>query len=490
MTKPDFEVGIIGAGFGGLAMALRLQKEGRESFVIFERANEVGGTWRDNTYPGCACDVPSHLYSLAAEPNPDWSRAYSQQPEILNYLKNCVDRNNLKPKIRFNSEVVSAVFDKQNGFWKITDQHGESITARLVVSATGPLNRPNIPKIEGIENFKGLAFHSSAWPENLDLRNKNVAVIGTGASVIQIVPSIAPIIKNLTVFQRTAAWVTPRNDRAISGFEKALFKIFPPARKLYREAIYWFSELVGLSFLGNKTIRSIATKQAITHLESTIKDIELRKKLTPNYEIGCKRVLVSDDYYPAFNRPNVALETQGIKEITNTGIITENGEETPFDVIVFGTGFIASEILIDTKIIGLNDRDLIEEWKKFVPEAYLGISVSGFPNMKFLLGPNTGLGHNSVVHIMESQVNYIMDYLEKIEKISPTAYFDVLPESQVSYNQDLQEKLKTTVWASGCSSWYQTSKGHNSSILPELSVTYRKKTKQVNLQDFQLLNPQ
>lgn len=482
--KPDFQVGIVGAGFGGLIAALRLKNSGRESFVIFERAKEVGGTWRDNIYPGCGCDVHSHLYSIASEPKPDWSLMFSKQTEILAYLKSVVSKNKLNKFIRYNTDIVAIQFLEDSGNWQITDQNGKKVVVKLLILATGPLNRPNMPIIKGIENYKGKQFHSSAWDNTYDLTDKKVAIIGTGASSIQIIPNIAPIVGQLTVFQRTPAWVMPRHNRAISSFEKKLFAKAPFVQKMLREIIYWIRELFGLGFVGNNTINKLMAKAVLKKLEKEVQSPETRAKLIPNYQIGCKRILVADDFYPTFNRPNVHLETNPIAQITENGIVTQNGTNHTADVLVFATGFVAAEIELHTKIAGKDGRMLIDEWRKNGAEAYHGATVSGYPNLAFILGPNTGLGHSSVVHIMESQMNYLMQYLEQLEKGGNNASLDLKPQVQVAYNQQLQQKFDGTVWASGCKSWYLNRNGKNTTLYPRLTAAFRRETKRFEVADY------
>ncbi len=491
---PTIDVAIIGAGFAGLTAAIRLKERPEPSgaarpFVIFERAAEVGGTWRDNTYPGCACDVPSHLYSLSFAPNPNWSRMYSPQPEILAYIHQTIERYNLNPYIQCNTEIIRTEFSEETGRWTLTDRAGQSWSARVVIGATGPLNRPNIPKLLGLESFMGKAFHSSSWDTTDTLSGKRVAVIGTGASAIQFIPQIAPLVSQLTVFQRTPPYIIPRPDRPVSAFEQRLFRVAPVFQKLHRSFIYWRNELAGLSFLGNQTVRKIAAGQAQKHREDSIADPDLRQKVTPDYTIGCKRVLVSDDYYPALARPNVELVTEGIAEVKPHSIVTKDGRDFPVDVLIFGTGFVASEFIVDLHIVGRNGRELFSEWLYTGAQAHYGITVTGYPNLLFLVGPNTGLGHNSIIHMIESQMNYVMEYLRLLDAAGEGAYLDVKPAVQQAYNEDIQEKLKATVWQSGCKSWYQTADGRNTTIWPGLTVTYRKLTKQVNPADYTVNQP-
>ena len=485
--KTDYQVGIIGAGFGGLVAALKLKGAGKNNFVIFERAAEIGGTWRDNIYPGCACDVPSHLYSIASEPNPEWNFKFSRQPEILNYLKNVVAKNDLAQHIRLNSDIIEIKFIESDGLWQVTDRIGKQTHVKVILSAMGPLNRPVIPNFQGLDSFKGEKFHSSEWDSTCDLKGKRVAVIGTGASAIQIVPTIAPEVAHLSVFQRTPAWVAPRDDRKIRDFEKTLFKQAPVMQKGMREAFYWINEFLGKAFIGNKNVYKIAEFMSLRKLKKEIKDPEIRQKLTPPYKMGCKRILVSDDFYPAFNRPNVSLITDSIEKITTDSIMTNDGKTHPVDVIIFATGFEAADVALYTKIINKNGQNLIDQWAKTGAQAYHGTTVSGYPNLAFLLGPNTGLGHNSVIHIMESQMNYVLDYLNVLEKSGEKAYLDVKPHVQEAHNEFVQNQFAGTVWASGCKSWYMNKFGRNTTLYPRLTVQFRKETQKINVEDYSIM---
>jgi cation diffusion facilitator CzcD-associated flavoprotein CzcO len=474
--KMDYEIGIIGAGFAGLTAALRLKQSGRHSFVIFERAGEIGGTWRDNTYPGCACDVASPLYSFAQEPTPDWSQLYSSQPEILAYMKRVAQKYRLEDHIRYNADIIDVTFLKTTGGWLVKDENGSITTVQVLITGTGPFNRPSFPSFPGLETFDGKSFHSSQWDHAYDLTGKNVAVIGTGASAIQIIPEIAPLVKHLTIFQRTPAWVTPRKDRKITAEERRRFKRFPFLLKLQREAIYWFNEFLGLGFTGNERINRIMRYVALRRLTRHVKDPETRRKLTPHYKIGCKRILKSDDYYKTFNRQNVTLVTDSIGRFTPEGIVAA-GKEHPFDAVIFATGFVAADVELYMKVIGLNGENLIDRWKVTGAEAYLGTTVAGYPNLCFILGPNTGLGSNSVVHMMESQMNYIMQYVQFLEKTGEGAYLDLKPDVQEEYNKALQKQFGGTVWSSGCKSWYINRTGKNTTLFPRLATTFRRLTK-------------
>ena len=486
-SKPDFQVGIVGAGFAGIIAALRLQKSGRDSFVVFEKAQAIGGTWRDNTYPGCACDVPSNLYSISFEPNPNWQRFYSSQPEILAYLNDTVRKRDLEKHVRYDSDMVSFEFQERGGFWKLTDRNGRRTTVKMLIMAVGPFNRPQIPDFKGLESFKGKTLHSARWDAGYDLKNKRVAVIGTGASAVQIVPAIAPEVAHLTVFQRTAAWLGTRMDGAVPPEKQARFRKYPLTQKLRRGLLYWFLEFRGLLFTGNERVHRYFQKLSVEKLEKEVENPETRRKLTPNYKLGCKRILSSDDFYPAFNRSNVALEVDPIAEITPDGILTKNGTRHELDTIIFATGFEVADFTTDMRVTGRNGRELFAEWQEKGLEAYRGSTVAGYPNLAFILGPNTGLGHSSMIHIMESQTNYIMKYLDLLENSGDKAFLDLKPDVQRDYNRFLDEDFAKTVWASGCKSWYLDSKGRNTTLYPRLTVNFRRETRRLNEREYELI---
>ncbi len=488
--KADVEVAIIGAGFAGLGAAIRLIKAGKTSFTVFERASQVGGTWRDNTYPGCACDVPSHLYSFSFEANPAWSRRYARQPEILGYLRQCVDTYGLQAHIRYDTEICHTVFNEVAGYWQLTDASGVQLTARVVIVATGPFSRPSTPALPGLTTFAGKAFHSSQWDPDISLAGQHVAVVGTGASAIQIVPELSKIAARVTIYQRTAPYVTPRLDKVISPPMHRLFQKAPLAQKLYRAWIYWLRELTGFSFIGNRPFNGIATSVAKAHLKATIKDPDLRRKATPDYTFGCKRVLVSDDYYPALNRPNVDLITAPIEQLTAKGIVANDGVERPADAIVFCTGFRVADIISTLQIIGRDGVNLFDRWLASGAQAYKGVSVSGFPNLLFMVGPNSGLGHNSIVHIIESQLNYVMAYLDLLHRRPEPTFLDVKAPVQAAYNDWIQGQLAGTVWATGCQSWFLNRQGRNTTIWPGLAATYRQQTRFVDPDDYERVQPE
>lgn len=482
-TMPDFGIAVVGAGFAGLGMAMQLRRSGREDFVILEQAEEVGGTWRDNTYPGCACDVPAHLYSLSFEQNPDWSRLYAPWDEIQDYILRCVEKYDLRPRIRFRTKVTALRWDDAAALWRLEFAGGGGLTARVVVAGLGPLNKPYFPDIPGLGTFEGAQFHSSAWDHSCDLRGKRVAVIGTGASAIQFVPQIAPKVASMRVFQRTPPWIMPHGDKPISGFRKWLFRNIPGALGLYRAFHYWQMEAAGLGFTMYPGILRRAQRLALHHIERQIASPDLRRKVTPDYIMGCKRILMSDDYYPALQRDNVYLETDSIAEIRPRSVVTGEGREHPVDAIIFGTGFRAVEVASDLEITGRGGRSLNAEWRG-VPEAYLGLTVSGYPNLFFLVGPNTGLGHNSVLYMIESQLAYVMDGLRLMQR-QGLAAIDVKPEIQQAFNRRLQRRMRRTVWVTGCKSWYQTEDGKIPTLWPGFSFSYRRRTARVKPSDYE-----
>ncbi|MFP3944226.1 MAG: flavin-containing monooxygenase, partial [Alphaproteobacteria bacterium] len=469
--KPEIEIAIIGAGFAGLGMAMQLRRAGREDFVILEQADEVGGTWRDNTYPGCACDVPAHLYSFSFEQNPDWSHLYAPQQEIQDYILGLVEKYELRPRIRFNTRVSGLRWDDAAALWHLQFEGGGHMTAKTVVAGLGPLNKPDFPEIPGLERFEGASFHSSWWDHSVSLKGKRVAAIGTGASAIQFVPAIAPEVASLHLFQRTPPWIMPHADKPVSGFTKWMFRNFPFIRNLFRASLYWQMEAAAIGFTMNPWFLKKAQRFALRHIEKQVADPELRRKVTPDYVMGCKRILMSNDWYPALQRDNVHLETEGIAEVRAKSLVTGDGREYPVDVIIHGTGFRATEIATDVEITGRNGRSLNEEWRQ-APEAYLGITVSGYPNLFFLVGPNTGLGHNSILYMIEAQVAYVMDCLHTMDRKKLRA-IDVKPKVQRRFNERLQKRMGSTVWVSGCKSWYQTEDGRIPTLWPGFTFTYR-----------------
>ena len=484
--EAEFQVAVIGAGFSGLCMAIQLKLAKINSFVVFEKADDIGGTWRDNLYPGCACDVPSHLYSYSFEPNPNWSRMFAPQQEIWDYLRGCARKYEVYPHMRFGAEVASAVFDAQNHYWTVTTKGGESITAKIVVSGIGALSIPAYPKVPGVENFQGTTFHSARWNKDYDFEGKRVAVIGTGASAIQFGPAFAPRVQHLYLYQRTPPWVMSKPDRAMSAVEKTLFKFLPATQKLFRGGIYWWMESRVLGLAVDPRAMKLAEAWAKLYIKRSIKDPKLRKKVTPDYTLGCKRILMSDEYYPALTRDNVDVVTTGIREVKAHSVVTEDGVERPADAIIYGTGFQVSDPIGPMKIFGAEGKEVRESWSESGMEAYLGVSVSGFPNFFLLLGPNTGLGHTSIVFMIESQVNYVMQAVKTIVKHRLRS-LDVKAEVQERFNKKLQKRLDEAVWsAGGCKSWYLDEFGKNRTLWPSFTFEYWMRTRKFEPRKYEL----
>jgi cation diffusion facilitator CzcD-associated flavoprotein CzcO len=479
-----FPIAIIGTGFSGIAMAVLLKRAGIESFTILEKASDIGGTWRDNTYPGAACDIPSHLYSFSFEPKPDWSRAYSPQEEIQNYLRHCVDKYRLREHIRFNSEVTGAEFDAATGVWTVRIKDGVPLAARAVVLGNGALSIPSYPDIPGVETFTGTTFHSARWDHDYDLDGKRVAVIGTGASAIQFVPEIAPAVKQMHLFQRTPPWILPKPDHPMRARVQRLFRALPFTRWLYRAWTYWRHELRAVGFVIDPRLMKAAEKLARAYLAEQVRDPVLRAKLTPTYTMGCKRILMSNDYYQALQQPHVAVVTEGIERITPNGIVTRDGIERPVDAIIYGTGFTATEYLAPLHIVGSGGQDL-NTVIQTRPETHLGITVHGFPNLFLMMGPNTGLGHNSMIFMIEAQARYALQAIQALRERDLVS-MDVRLPVQRAFNERLQAKLRKSVWSSGCQSWYLKD-GHNATLWPGFTFQYWMETRALNLSDYRLV---
>lgn len=480
----DFPIAIIGAGFAGIGTAIRLKQAGIESFTMFERAGEVGGTWRDNTYPGAACDVPSHAYSLSFEPYPRWSRRFAESGEIQKYLVSLKEKWNLVEHLRFNTEIVDARFDEEAGSWSLKTSAGDTFTARVVVSCVGGLVDPNLPDIPGLKHFKGALFHTARWNHQYDLSGKRVAVIGTGASAVQVVPSIATQVGKLHVFQRTPGWVVPKMDRVYSERLKRMFERFPILLKLSRAFKYWRSEFWGpMIFLDNKALSSIGERMSLKHLEAQVKHPELRRKLTPTFQFGCKRILVSDDYWATFNRENVELVTDAIDEVTETGIRTKDGTVRELDAIIMATGFELGITNAPFEIAGKGGRTLSEAWSQGAV-AYKGMSVAGFPNWFILMGPNTGPGHTSVLVYTEAQIQHVMEAIHLL-KDEHKKYVEVMPGVQKQYNDAIQARMKHMVWG-GCNSWYLSPDHQNHSLYPGFAAEYVLRTRHFDPSDYHI----
>lgn len=482
-TPPlDASVLIIGTGFGGLGMAINLKRAGIGPLLLLEKAADVGGCWRDNTYPGAACDVPSHLYSFSFEPKADWSRKFAPQPEIFAYLQHCARKYNILPHVRFNTEVAAASYDEAARQWQVETTDGRVFRARYLITACGQLSRPAYPRLPGVEQFAGTRFHSARWDHGYDLAGKTVAVVGTGASAIQFVPEIARKVRQLYLFQRTPPYVIPKPDRAYRAAEIGLLRRFPLLQTASRAGIYLQHEARAIAFAKITRAMELFELQFHRHLRKQIKDPELRARLTPDYPMGCKRILISNNYYEALNRPNVELVTDDIDHVEAQAVITRDGSRRRVDAIIYGTGFQATEFLAPMRVTGRGGRDLNGAWRDGA-EAYLGITVPGFPNLFLLYGPNTNLGHNSIVYMLESQFAHVLQCIRHVEAHGLRA-IDVRPEINRRYNDGIQRQVKHTVWNKGCSSWYIDANGRHTVNWPTFTLSYRQLTRHLDTADY------
>lgn len=483
MNRQVYEVIVIGGGFAGLGLAIELKKQYRHNFLVLEKGDDVGGVWRENTYPGAACDVPSHLYSYSYELNPNWAHVFARQPEILQYQRHCADKYGVREHFRFNTEVSGASFQASENTWQVHLGDGEVLHCKALVTAMGQLSAPSLPKLPGIEQFAGESFHSARWNHQCDLSGKRVAVVGTGASAIQFVPAIVDRVKTLSLFQRSPSYIMARPDRPHSRFEKALWSKFPVLMKLHRLRIYLQYESRALAFTRFRGLMKFAVEMPFNRLlEKSVSDPQLRSKLIPNYPVGCKRILLSSDYLSAMAKPNLSLVTDPIKEVTTTGIRTRDGVEHPVDVIIYGTGFAATRFLTPLTIRGLGGQDLNEVWSQGA-KAHLGTSVPGFPNFYMLYGPNTNLGHNSIIYMLESQIRYLARILTR-QRDTHADRVEVSASVYTRFNKAIQSAFSHTVW-NGCKSWYVDEKGHNSTGWPGFTFTYRAFTARSSLREFQ-----
>ena len=479
------DVAIVGGGFGGIGMAIALLRAGRTDFVVLERDAEVGGTWWQNTYPGCQCDVPSNLYSFSFALNPGWSQTFPLQPEIGLYLKQVADDFGVRPYVRTHTDVHGAAWDEQTQRWRIETSRGV-LSARVLVAGMGGLSEPSIPHIDGADSFAGPAFHTARWDHDVELTGKRVAVIGTGASAVQLVPRIQPQVQQLSVFQRTPPWILPHPGRATRPRERALFKALPRVQQLVRGAIYWGRECYVLPFRFHRFSR-IPQAMARRHLERQVADPLLREQLTPRYEIGCKRILMSDEYFPALQQPNTQLITTAIERITPSGVVTADGVEHPADVLIWGTGFHTTELPYVEWLRGRGGRTLGEHWREHGMQALRGTTVGGFPNLFTLLGPNTILGHTSVVFMIESQIAYVMDALRRLDAHGAVAC-EPTTQAQAAFNVTVQRRMQGTVWTKGgCASWYLDAHGRNTTLWPGSSWTFRRATRRFDAAEYELL---
>ncbi len=477
---------IVGAGFGGIGLGIRLKQAGIHSFTLLEKADGVGGVWRHNSYPGLTCDVPSHLYSFSFEPKHDWSRRYPRRDEILGYLDHCVDKYGVRPHLRTGVEVSSADFDEDDGHWVVRTADGEELIADVLVPATGQLGRPKYPDVPGLDTFKGKLFHSARWDHEYDLRGKRVASLGTGASAIQYLPEIAPLTEQLYVFQRSPSWVVPKPDRPYRPRERKLFRALPWIQAISRWLVYWRFELLILALTSARWLAAPYRLGYKRRLAQEIPDPELQEKLLPDFPLGCKRVLISNDYLPMLARPNVDLVTEPIAEVRADRVVTRDGREQEVGTIILGTGFTANDFLAPMTIRGFGGRELDDVWReRGGAEAYLGLVVNGFPNMLMLYGPNTNLGAGSIIFMLESQIEFVVAAVQTLIETG-ARWMDVREEVQDAFNREVQERLKGTVWTAGCQSWYRTDSGKVVNNWPGFTFEYRFRTRRPDPADFRL----
>ncbi|MDQ6834586.1 MAG: NAD(P)/FAD-dependent oxidoreductase [Actinomycetota bacterium] len=480
-THRHFEIAIAGAGLAGLGMAMTLKAEGREDFVVLERADDLGGTWRDNSYPGCACDIPSVLYSYAEEPNPAWSQTFASQPEIWQYMRGVAERHGVLDHFAFDHEVTAARWASEDQRWEIETTSGP-LTADVLVSASGALADPTIPDLDGSERFQGRIFHSAQWQHDHDLRGRKVAVVGTGASAIQFVPEIQPEVEQLHLFQRTPPWVLPRGNPRIPLRWQRRFARFPRLLGLTRGGVFSLLESFHFGFRHPAVMR-VAERRARAHIARQVSDPALRAQLTPDYRLGCKRVLGSDTWYPALCAENVEVVSSGISEIREHSIVDADGREHEVDTIIFGTGFKVTDPPISYRVHGRDGRTLAQSWQGS-PKAHLGITVAGFPNLFMLLGPNTGLGHNSVLLMIEAQIKYLSQVLAHRRRHGLAALEPTEP-AQSGYVAELDRGTQGSVWtAGGCLSWYVDATGRNSTLWPGSVRAYQRRVAEFNADEY------
>jgi len=475
---------IIGAGVGGLCMAIQLKRAGFANFAVLEKADGVGGTWHDNSYPGACCDVPSHLYSFSFEHKSDWSRKFAPQSEILDYLNHCADKYGIRPHVRFGTEVVAARYDEAAQLWRVRTRGGEELEAEVLVSAVGQLNRPAYPDIPGREEFAGVSFHSARWRHDHDLTGRTVGVIGNAASAIQFIPPVAERAARLHVFQRSPNWMARRRDRAYGERERRRFARHPHLAKLYRWSIWARLEAFWPVFARGNRFAPLVQGMCLKELKEQVRDARLRKVLTPDFPVGCKRLLISDDYFAALNRDNVEVVTTPIERITARGVLTADGVTRELDTLVYGTGFESTRFLMPMEIRGRGGRELHDAWRSGA-EAYLGLCVAGFPNFFILYGPNTNLGHNSIIFMIECQVGYVLQCLRALEERRLGAV-EVVANAMDRYNVEVQRRLAQTVWSDDCQSWYKNSAGRITNNWAYSTTTYWWRTRRPNLDDFRL----
>jgi cation diffusion facilitator CzcD-associated flavoprotein CzcO len=480
-------VAIVGAGFGGIGLGIRLKQAGIESFTIIEKADGVGGVWRDNTYPGLTCDIPSHLYSFSFEPNYEWTRRFARQPEILSYLERCVDKYRLGERLRLATEVTAARFDSGSGKWRIELDGADPIEAHVLVTATGQLSRPAYPSIPGIREFRGRLFHSARWDHAYDLAGQRVGVLGTGATAIQFVPEIAPRVERLDLFQRSAPWLVPKPDRPYRPLERSLYRRAPWIQALGRARLHLFYEVLTLGLTRVQWLQRPFEWAYDRRLRNEVSDPELRARLRPDYPFGCKRILLSNEWLATLTRPNVEVVSEAIAEIVPDGVVTGSGEMRELDAIILATGFASRDFLAPMAVAGIDGIDLNEAWREGA-EAYLGLAVSGFPNLFMLYGPNTNLGAGSVVYMLESQIGYVVGAVLELQR-NGARYLDVRRDVHDRFSAEMQRRLAGTVWTAGCSNWYVTESGKVTNNWPGVAFEYRHRTRRFRIADYRVAHP-
>jgi cation diffusion facilitator CzcD-associated flavoprotein CzcO len=477
-------VAIVGGGFGGVGAAVMLARAGYHDVTVFERGERIGGVWNQNTYPGAACDVPSHLYEYSFAPNPRWSRRYAPQAEIQAYVEDVARRHGVLQRIRTSTEVQRAEWNEERRVWRLSTTAGEH-EAEVLLTACGQLSQPSIPPLPQLDSFEGPAFHTAQWRHDVALEGKRVAVIGTGCSAIQVVPAIQPLVGHLDVYQRSPGWTLKRGDFAYSRRVMRWFERWPLLQRLDRTSVFAFHELGALAMTSKQWLRPLFRTMARRQINKSIKDPELRRKVTPTDEVGCKRVMLTDDWYPALAQPNVDLITERAVEITPRGVLAADGIERPADVLVLATGFKSHAFVAPMEIVGRDGRSLTEEWND-VPRAYLGLSVPGFPNLFLIYGPNTNGGTGSVIYTIECGINHVISALRELER-SRARRIEVRKEAAARFNEDLREALGSTVWHTGCTNWYVDENGNDPNQWPWSWTTYRRRTAQIEPEAYEIV---
>ena len=482
-TAPILDVLIVGAGFGGICAAIKLRERGIHNFRVLEKASGIGGTWWHNTYPGAACDIASHLYCYSFEPNPNWSRKFSPQPEIQAYIEHCVDKYQVRKHLQLNSTVQEFRWVENEGLWQAHLADGTIASARHVIFASGGLHLPAFPDLSGMDTFKGPTMHSAEWDHSVDFNGRNVAVIGSAASAIQLIPELAKVAARVDVFQRTPNYIAPRNDREFTEQEKARFARWPWLNRIYRRFIFMRGEWVLFPVVRTKHVsrwRNRLESLVKTHIRGSVTDKAVAEAMIPDYPLGCKRILIADDFYPAMNQENVHLQTEAIDKLTEDAVITRDGNRHPADIVVYATGFDLENYMRQTEVIGPGGVRLSEQWAD-MPTAYKGGFVAGFPNFYLTTGPNTGVGTTSVVYMIESQMQLI---LQAIERAGENGIIEVERRAQDEYNERIQADLQETVWAGSCSSWYKRDDGKISILYPYSARTFQKDHRQLDYEHF------